>query len=200
MEESECVIEIAESVPAEDNSSSSESGNSSDSMESGSSGSADDSNSGSDSGSSEVNNDSEGSGNETNESETLSGVESSSGQNNDEQTVDGEAAPEESEETSDSDGESDSSSGGSAYSGNITVHCEDCNTTQIEKLLSTVIKHLDENTETLNESVTETIAEYEDRPIWDTPIEEYTVKEGLLLCILLVLLGRWVWDYAKRFF
>lgn len=39
----------------------------------------------------------------------------------------------------------------------------------------------------------------EGRPIMSTPINEYTVTEGLLLSILLVLLLRIVWDFAKRF-
>lgn len=49
--------------------------------------------------------------------------------------------------------------------------------------------------------VCETVATVavEDRPILSTPINDYTVTEGLLLAILIVLLGRMVWDFAKRF-
>lgn len=40
----------------------------------------------------------------------------------------------------------------------------------------------------------------EDRPILLTPINDYTVTEGLLLAILIVLLGRMIFDFGKRFF
>lgn len=40
----------------------------------------------------------------------------------------------------------------------------------------------------------------EDRPILSTPINDYTVTEGLLLAILIVLLGRMIFDFGKRFF
>lgn len=50
--------------------------------------------------------------------------------------------------------------------------------------------------------VCETVATVavEDRPILSTPINDYTVTEGLLLAILIVLLGRMIFDFGKRFF
>lgn len=39
-----------------------------------------------------------------------------------------------------------------------------------------------------------------DRPIMSTPLADYTVTEGLLLCILLLLLARGIARLADKFF
>lgn len=49
--------------------------------------------------------------------------------------------------------------------------------------------------------ITETLVETEHEPgIMEKRLEDYTVTEGLLLCILLVLILRMIFDYGRRLF
>lgn len=49
--------------------------------------------------------------------------------------------------------------------------------------------------------ITETLAETEHEPgIMEKRLEDYTVTEGLLLCILIVLILRMIFDYGRRLF
>ena len=46
----------------------------------------------------------------------------------------------------------------------------------------------------------ETVVIPEDRPIMTTPLNDYSVTEGLLLLILLWLVGAFLWDLIRRVF
>lgn len=52
-------------------------------------------------------------------------------------------------------------------------------------------------TETDVITITETVYIREDRPFWTTSFEDYTVTEGLLLCLLLSAFGAVLWKLLK---
>lgn len=58
---------------------------------------------------------------------------------------------------------------------------------------------LDAGTDTTTETM-ETVLVEVDRPFLTTPLDDYTVAEGLLLCILLVLLLKWLAGIIKEGF
>lgn len=57
-----------------------------------------------------------------------------------------------------------------------------------------------ETGETDSPVIAETVVIPEDRPIMTTPLNDYSVTEGLLLLILLWLVGTFLWDLIRRVF